>query len=175
MPQTAPSLPSSPPSELTIRPLQRAEFDKVWPMFRAIVRAGKTYSYDPATTREEAEAIWCAPEKTPFIAEVDGQPVGTFYLRPNQLGLGNHIANGGFMVVPDQVGKGYGTEMAKRMVAEARQAGYHGMQFNFVVEDNDHSLRIWQKLGFEIVGRVPDAFRHAEKGLMAVYILYRKL
>lgn len=167
--------PHSPPSELQIRPLQRTEFHKIWPMFHAIISAGKTYSYDPATTREQGEAIWFSTEKTPFIAEVDGVPVGTFYLRPNQLGLGNHVANGGFMVAPEHVGKGYGKEMGARMVEEARKAGYHGMQFNFVVEGNDHSLNIWKKLGFEIVGKVPDAFRHSEKGLTAVNILYKKL
>lgn len=162
-------------TNLTIRPLPRREFDKVWPIFEAIIRAGKTYSYSPDLSMEEARGIWCAPEKTPYVAEVDGEAVGTFYLRANQLGLGNHVANGGFMVAPEHVGKGYGTHMARHMVAEAKAAGYHGMQFNFVVEDNDHSLRIWQRLGFEIVGRVPDAFRHSEKGLTAVYILYRKL
>ncbi len=162
-------------SELTIRPLQRREFEKVWPIFHAIVSAGKTYSYSPDTTREQGEAIWFSDEKTPYIAEVDGEPVGTFYLRDNQLGLGDHVANGGFMVAPHHAGKGYGTKMGQCMVDEARRAGYHGMQFNFVVEGNEQSLRIWKNLGFDIVGTVPDAFRHAERGYTPVHILYRKL
>jgi Sortase and related acyltransferases len=160
---------------LTIRPITTEEFDLVWPIFEPIIREGKTYSYDPKLTMDEARAIWCAPEKTPFVALAGDRPVGTFYIRANQLGLGNHIANGGFMVAPGQCGKGYGTAMGEAMVKEARRLGYHGMQFNFIVQDNEPSLRIWKKLGFEIVGTVPDAMRHAEKGLMPVHILYKKL
>ncbi|MCI5049248.1 MAG: GNAT family N-acetyltransferase [Rickettsiales bacterium] len=162
-------------SEVVISPLKREEFERVWPIFHTIIGDGKTYSYDPDLTIEEARAIWCADEKTPYIAEVDGVPVGTFYLRANQLGLGNHVANGGFMVAPEHAGKGYGRQMGQRMIDEAKATGYHGMQFNFVVEDNVPSLKIWTSLGFEIVGTVPDAMRHREKGLMAVHIMYKKL
>lgn len=160
---------------LTIKPITAADFDLVWPIFEPIIRAGKTYSYDPSLTFEQSRDIWCAPEKTPFVAMVGDQAVGTFYIRANQLGLGNHIANGGFMVAPGQCGKGYGTAMGEAMVNEARRLGYHGMQFNFIVQDNMPSLSIWKKLGFDIVGTVPDAMRHAEKGLMPVHILYKKL
>lgn len=166
-------------SNLTIRQLAPGEFSLVWPVFEPIIRAGKTYSYAPDLTQEEAKAIWMAAGKTPYVAlanEGEGeQAVGTFYIRPNQLGLGDHVANGGFMVAPGQCGKGYGTAMGMRMVEEAKKLGYHAMQFNFIVEDNEPSLRIWKKLGFEIVGTVPSAFRHAEKGLMAVHIMYREL
>lgn len=160
---------------LIIRQMAKDEFDKVWPFYSAIIRAGKTYSYPPDLTFEQGRDIWFAEGKTPFIAEIDGEAVGTFYLRSNQLGLGDHVANGGFMVAPQHIGKGYGTQMGEAMVEEARKAGYHGMQFNFIVVDNEPSLRVWKKLGFEIVGTVPDAFRHSEKGLMSVHILYRKL
>ena len=160
---------------LHIRPLGRHEFDLVWPIFEPIIRAGQTYSYDPNLTKEQGAAIWMAEEKTPYVAFDGDQVVGTFYIRANQLGLGNHIANGGFMVAPGHCGKGYGTQMGERMVEEARRLGYHGMQFNFVVETNEPSRRIWEKLGFEVVGRVPDAFRHADYGLTPALILYKKL
>lgn len=160
---------------LTIRPITAEEFGLVWPIFEPIIREGKTYSYPPDMRFEQARNTWCAPEKTPFVALDGDTPVGTFYIRANQLGLGDHVANGGFMVAPGQCGKGYGTAMGAAMVEQARAMGYHGMQFNFIVQDNIPSLRIWKRLGFEIVGTVPDAFRHAEKGLMPVHILYRKL
>lgn len=160
---------------LTIQPVTPERFDLVWPIFASVIREGKTYSYDPSLTFEQGRDIWCSPEKAPFVAMVDGAAVGTFYIRANQLGLGNHIANGGFMVAPGQCGKGYGTAMGKAMVNEARKLGYHGMQFNFIVADNEPSLRIWKKLGFESIGTVPDAMRHSEKGLMPVHILYKKL
>ena len=160
---------------MKIRRLSPAEFDLVWPMFHAIVREGKTFTYDPATTYEQGKAIWFSPERTVYAAQVDGQVVGTFYLRSNQLGLGAHVGNGGFMIAPEHAGKGYGTQMGALAIEEAKKLGYHALQYNFVVEDNEPSLRVWKKLGFEVIGRVPEAFRHSEKGLTGVYILYKKL
>lgn len=158
-----------------IKPVTVDNFEMVWPIFESVVRAGTTYSYPPDLTFEQSRDIWCAEEKTPYMAINDGEVVGTFYIRANQLGLGDHVANGGFMVAPGQCGKGYGTKMGQAMVDEAKRMGYHGMQFNFIVQGNERSLRIWDKLGFDIVGTVPDAFRHAEKGLTPVHILYKKL
>lgn len=160
---------------LTIREMKADEFSLIWPIFEPIIREGKSYSYAPDLSFEQSREIWCAPEKTPFVALDAERAVGTFYLRANQLGLGDHIANGGFMVAPGQCGKGYGTAMGEAMVKEAKQRGYHGMQFNFIVQDNEPSLRIWKKLGFTVVGTVPDAFRHSEKGLMPVHIMYKAL
>ena len=158
-----------------IKPLDKSEFELIWPFFHDILKAGKTYSYDPDTTLEEGRNIWCAPEKKAYVALVDDVPVGTFYIRANQLGLGDHIANGGFMVSPNHTGKGYGREMAREMVNIAKEMGFYGMQFNFIVEDNGASLHIWKDMGFEVVGTVPDAMRHSEKGYTPVHILYRKL
>jgi ribosomal protein S18 acetylase RimI-like enzyme len=49
------------------------------------------------------------------------------------------------------------------------------MQFNFVVATNKTALRLWKDLGFEIVGRLPGAFRHSGLGFVDVYVMYRGL
>lgn len=43
---------------LIIRRAEDADFDGIWEIFRAVVAQGDTYLYDPATSREEARAIW---------------------------------------------------------------------------------------------------------------------
>jgi Acetyltransferases len=49
------------------------------------------------------------------------------------------------------------------------------MQFNFVNSTNETALRLWQRLGFRIVGTLPGAFRHSQKGLVDAYVMFRSL
>ncbi len=109
------------------------------------------------------------------VAERDGTVVGTYIVRANQPGLGSHVANAAFMVAPDARGLGVGQAMGEHCLAEAQRLGFRAMQFNFVVSTNEAAVRLWQRLGFEIVGTLPGAFRHAEKGYVAAYVMYRSL
>ena len=58
---------------------------------------------------------------------------------------------------------------------EARQRGFLGMQFNFVVSTNLAAVTLWQSLGFVIVGTLPRAFRHRDLGYVDAYVMYRSL
>ena len=120
-------------------------------------------------------AYWFSAEKYNYVAVADGAVVGTFWLKANQPGLGSHIANAAYMVSPDAKGKGVGKRMAEFSLDEARRLGFTAMQFNFVVKSNTAAVRLWQKVGFEIIGEIPDAFNHSTDGLTNAYIMYRKL
>ncbi|PYI41802.1 MAG: GNAT family N-acetyltransferase, partial [Verrucomicrobia bacterium] len=109
------------------------------------------------------------------VAEKDGTVVGTYILRPNQLGPGSHVANAAFIVASNAQGSGVGRAMAEHCLAEARQMGFRAMQFNFVVSTNAPAIHLWKQLGFKIVGTLPGAFRHPEKGYVDVHVMYRSL
>ena len=109
------------------------------------------------------------------MAEKDGRVVGTYILRPNQAGGGSHVANAAFMVAPDAQGSGVGREMAEHCLDQARRMGFCAMQFNFVVSTNVPAIHLWERLGFKIVGTLPGAFHHPEKGYVDVYVMYRSL
>jgi ribosomal protein S18 acetylase RimI-like enzyme len=79
------------------------------------------------------------------------------------------------MVAPDARGQGIGRAMGEHCVSEARRLGFRAMQYNFVVSTNEAAVRLWQKLGFEIVGNLPGAFHHPEKGYVDVYVMFRSL
>lgn len=64
---------------------------------------------------------------------------------------------------------------ARHSLTHARERGYRAMQFNFVVSTNERAVRLWQSLGFEIVGRLPGAFRHPEHGYVDVLVMYQLL
>lgn len=160
---------------LEVREIGAGEFDLVWPIFRAVVSEGDSYAYDPATTLEEARALWATPPARCFVAEDAGVAVGAYCLKPNQPGLGDHVANAGYMVAPEARGRGVAGRLCRHSLEVARRAGFLAMQFNFVAASNDVAIRLWQRHGFETVGRVPQAFRHSRLGLTDVLVMYRKL
>jgi hypothetical protein len=45
------------------------------------------------------------------------------------------------------------------------------MQFNAVVETNP-AVAFYLRLGFEIIGTVPNAFRHPTQGLVGLHVMY---
>jgi len=160
---------------LSIRPARPRDFAGIWAIFRAVVAGGDTYAYAPDTTMTEARRIWMDPPAVAFIAEQAGRIVGTYALRPNQPGLGDHVANCGYMTHPDARGRGVGSAMCEHSLAAARERGYTALQFNFVVASNEGAVRLWQKHGFEVVGLVPRAFRHRALGPVDVLIMHRAL
>jgi ribosomal protein S18 acetylase RimI-like enzyme len=168
-------MPAVDDATLSIRPARPRDFAGIWAIFRVVVAGGDTYAYAPDTTMTEARRIWMEPPAAAYIAEQAGRIVGTYALRPNQPGLGDHVANCGYMTHPDARGRGVGGAMCEHSLAAARERGYTALQFNFVVASNEGAVRLWQKHGFEVVGRVPRAFRHRALGPVDILIMHRAL
>jgi ribosomal protein S18 acetylase RimI-like enzyme len=72
-------------------------------------------------------------------------------------------------------GRGIARAMCLHSLDHARSRGYRAMQFNFVVATNERAVRLWQSLGFEIVGRLPGAFRHPAHGYVDALVMYQTL
>ncbi len=140
-----------------------------------IIREGTTYALDPGMTEAEALAYWMGRDKETFVAEEDGVVLGTYYMRPNQAGGGRHVCNCGYMTNPAAAGRGVARRMCEHSLGHARSRGYRAMQFNFVVSTNERAIRLWQSLAFEIVGRLPGAFRHPMHGYVDAFVMYRLL
>ena len=160
---------------MQIRPATNGDRDAIWNIFHEIIAAGDTYAFDPQMPREEALAYWFRADTHTYVAEEDGSVVGTYILRPNQSGPGSHVANAAFMVARDAEGAGVGRRMAEHCLTEARRTGFRAMQFNFVISTNTRAIHLWNQLGLKIVGTLPGAFRHPEKGFVDVYVMYRSL
>jgi L-amino acid N-acyltransferase YncA len=159
--------------------IRRAEDDDwagIWPIWRDTVAAGDTYVWLPGTPEEEARAAWMLPPPAEvLVVEDGGRIVATALLQPNKVGLGDHVANAGFMVDPSVAGRGVGRQLAEAVLERAGDAGYEAMQFNAVVATNDRAVRLWRSMGFEVVGRVPQGFRHARHGLVDLLLMHRRL
>jgi L-amino acid N-acyltransferase YncA len=158
-----------------IREATVANRDAIWDIFREVVAASDTYAFDPGMSRQDALGYWFQANTRTYIAESSGRILGTYLLRPNQSGGGSHVANAAFMVARDARGQGIGRAMGEHCLSEARRLGFCAMQFNFVVSTNESAIRLWEQLGFKIVGTLPGAFRHPEKAYVDVYVMYRSL
>jgi L-amino acid N-acyltransferase YncA len=149
--------------------------DAIWDIFRAVIAPGDTYVFDPHMPRKDALAYWFRSDTHTYLADSDGQLVGTYILKPNQPALGAHVANAAFMVSPTARGLGVGRLMGEHCLNEARKLGFRAMQFNFVVSTNEPAVRLWHQLGFSIVGTLPGAFCHSERGFVDAYVMFRTL
>jgi L-amino acid N-acyltransferase YncA len=158
-----------------IRPATRHDADAIWRIFHAVVAAGDTYTFPPDTPRDQAVDYFLGPGISSWVIEDEGGVIGMYKLIPNHGGLGSHVANASFMVDPSAHGKGAGRAMGDHCLDQARQAGYEAMQFNFVVSTNSAAVALWKKLGFEIVGTLPKAFRHSQRGYVDAYVMHRFL
>ena len=150
------------------------DFDAIWEIFRSVVSTGDSYIYPPETTKDGARKIWME-DTCPYIAKLDGKVVGTYLIRQNRIGLGSHVCNAAYMVDTNYRMQKIGEKMCEHSLAEAREMGYHSMQFNMVVSTNHKAIGLWMKMGFEIVGIVPQAFNHRKEGLVDAYIMHRFL
>jgi GNAT superfamily N-acetyltransferase len=160
---------------MDIREISPDEFEAVWPVFHTVIQAGDTYPYPPEMTFDEARELWMTPPARTFGAWYEGEVVGCYMIKPNQPGLGSHVANCGYMVAPSARGQGVGGTLCEHSLATAREAGFLAMQFNAVVASNVAAVNLWQKHGFVVVGRVPKAFRHAKQGLTDILVMHRFL
>ncbi len=120
-------------------------------------------------------AYWRSPGHEVFVAEDRGRVLGTYYLRANNRGGGAHVANCGYMTAQDAFGRGVARAMCAHSLERARQRGFTAMQYNFVIASNERAVKLWQSLGFKIVGSLPAAFAHPARGLVDAYVMFREL
>jgi L-amino acid N-acyltransferase YncA len=170
---------------MKIRAATKADRDAIWEIFREVIAAGETYPLERNISRKDGLAYWFQKRAHVWVAEkyMPGSDrlwrrrriVGSYSLHPNQSGGGAHVANAGFIVAKDARGEGIGRALGEHCLSEARRLGFHAMQFNFVISTNEAAVKLWEDLGMKIVGTLPRAFCHPEKGYVDVHVMYCSL
>lgn len=160
---------------MKVREAGEADHDAVWAMLEPVFRAGDTYTVDPDITREAALAYWFGPERRVFVCEDGGDLLGTYYIVRNQKGGGSHVCNCGYVTAEAARGRGVARAMLAHSLEEAPKLGFRAMQYNFVVSTNTRAVETWKRAGFEVVGRLPSAFRHPREGYVDALVMYRSL
>lgn len=160
---------------LGIRPFDEGDASSVWRILEPVIRAGETYTLPRDMSREDALAYWTGKGHSVYVAEDGHDIVGTYYLRANQQGGGNHVANCGYMVATDGQGKGVARAMCAHSLEEALRKGFKAIQFNFVVSTNERAIKLWQSFGFDVVGLLPKAFNHPKDGMVDANVMFKRL
>lgn len=165
-----------PAASLSIRRIEQADWQTVWRLLRTTFEAGDTYAFAPDSSEADIRRAWVElPAATYVACAPDGGIVGTYYIKANQPGLGSHVCNCGYVVAPDAQGQGIATAMCEHSQREAIAMGFRAMQFNLVVATNERAVRLWQRLGFSVVGTLPRAFRHLRLGYVDALVMYKEL
>jgi ribosomal protein S18 acetylase RimI-like enzyme len=162
-------------SMITVRPAGSGDADAVWKIIETTIRAGETYTLPRDMTREQALDYWFTPSNEVFVAEENGEVIGTYFLHANQKGGGAHVANCGYITSVESTGRGVARAMCAHSLDYAKTRGFRAMQFNFVVSTNQRAVKLWKSFGFEIVGRLPGAFQHPTQGYVEAFVMYREL
>ncbi|MBN3583451.1 GNAT family N-acetyltransferase [Algoriphagus aestuarii] len=148
----------------------------IWDIFSKVIQSSDTYVFEPSTPKQKLKEYWFAAYMDSFVVvDESDQTLATYIIKPNQIGLGDHIANCSYMVHPDHQGKGLGRLLCEHSIAFAKEKGYLGIQFNIVVSTNLPAVHLWKKFGFSIIGVTPKGFRHPEKGFVDTYIMFKSL
>jgi ribosomal protein S18 acetylase RimI-like enzyme len=159
----------------TVREAKVEDEDGIWRILEPMVRAGETYPLPREMKREDALAFWMGAGHEVFVAEEDGELVGTYFLKANQKAGGSHVANCGYVTAAAAQGRGIARMMCQHSLERAKARGFRGMQFNFVVSTNTNAVGLWQSCGFQIVGRLPEVFLHPRLGYVDALVMYRAL
>lgn len=160
---------------LTIRRAEISDLDDIWAIMEPIVRGGDTYALPTDMSRQDGLEYWLGPTKHTYVAIDQGEILGTYKLMPNQLGPGAHVANGSYMTHKNAREKGIARAMCAHSLVEAKNIGYAAIQFNFVVANNTAAIGLWTSMGFETIGRLPDAFDHPSDGLVDALVMFKTL
>ena len=160
---------------MLIRKATENDYDAVWEIFKQVISTGDTYVFDPETPKTDLAKHWFASYMHTFVVEDNGEILGTYIIKPNQIDLGSHIANCSYMVHANAQGKGVGGAMCKHSLEFAKEQGFKAIQFNIVVNTNEVAVKLWQKYGFQIIGIIPKGFKHLELGYVDAFIMYKEL
>jgi GNAT superfamily N-acetyltransferase len=159
---------------MTIRPFEEADWDVVRAVVEEVAAAGETYCLPPGLPDDELRAFWLSDAHT-VVAAVDGEVLGSAHMGPNRPAQGSHVGTASFMVSARARGRGVGRALGEYSVDWHRRHGYRGIQFNAVVETNAAAVRLWQSLGFTVVGTVPGAFRRPSGEYVGLHVMHLPL
>ena len=164
-------------SEPRFRPATEADWPAIWPVFQQVVTAADTYPYDPATDFAEGRRIWLAPppDQAWLITDAAETVLGTYKTGPNRAGPGSHVATASYMVAASARGRGVGRAMVVHSIGQARAGGFRGIQFNAVAASNVFAIKLYEDLGFRVIGAVPGGFRHPQQGFVDLLSMYLDL
>ncbi len=137
------------------------DHDELYTAFSRVVEAGEGFPQRHPLSREDFDDYWVNHSSALSVARFGGYLVGASYVKPNFVGRAAHIANAGYFVLEPYRGTGVGRSLVEHSLRQARRLGFDAMMFNLVFESNPVRA-MYRQLGFDEVGRIPNAVEGEE-------------
>lgn len=159
----------------TLEPFKQHDENSLYTIFREIIDSGSQFTYECNSIQEFYRQFLDSKSQVYVCHSFDKIAVGGFYIRPNFPGRSRHIANAAYIVGSKYRSRGIGTLLIKASLHIAKSLGFQAMQFNMVLSQNVIASKLYQKLGFSIIGTIPEAVRNLDGIYQDGYIMHRKL
>lgn len=159
----------------SLRLFEQKDEEKLYEIYREVVDSGSQFPYE-SNSMEEFHRHFFTPNGQVYVCHtLDGEVVGGFYLRANYSGRSSHIANAAYMISSPYRGKGIGSLLIKASLHYAKNLGFQAMQFNMVLSQNKLAVKLYEKLGFKVVGTIPEAVRNRDGTFQDGFVMHRFL
>lgn len=154
-----------PVNELSIRPATLGDARAIAQIYNHyVVTSTATFDTEPKTDGERI--VWLVSrgmEHPVLVAEIGGAVVGWGALSPyRDRPAWRHTAEVAVYVDGDHTGAGIGPKMLDKLVEAGRSAGHHVL-LSQVVSENEASLKMAQRAGFERVGTLKGVGRKFDR------------
>jgi ribosomal protein S18 acetylase RimI-like enzyme len=159
---------------VTIRRAVAGDLEAMWTIFQPLLANGDAFPFGPGFDQAAFRQHWFGSHAA-YVAEGGGELLGMYKMGANYPDHGAHVASATYAVAAGAQGKGIGRALVMHSLRQAHKEGFLAMQFNYVVSTNAAAMALYRKLGFNIAGTLPQAFRHRQLGLVDACVLHRFL
>lgn len=160
--------------EVQVRPYEKQDIPAMTAIWNRVVADGRAFPQTDPVADGEAEEFFGSFDHC-GVAVADGRIVGMYEIRPNNIGRCGHISNASYAVDPDCRNMHAGRALVSDSLIQAKNLGYRIMQFNAVVKENANARHLYESLGFNLVGIIPEGFKDLEETYHDICVYYHAL
>ena len=159
--------------QIEIRAYRNDDVPEMANIWNQVVADGIAFPQEDLLTDEEAGSFFASQTYTGVAVDADtGNVVGLYILHPNNVGRCGHICNASYAVRKDIRGAHIGEKLVKDCLAMAHEKGFRILQFNAVVASNVHAIHLYERLGFQKIGMVPEGFRMPDGSYEDIFLFH---
>jgi len=163
------------PLGLWLTPFREQDEFALHDLFKTVVESDSGFVYESSSIQEFHRQFLAPGYRCYVCRSPEGEVIGGFSIAPSFTGRASHIANAKYMVKASHRGRGIGKQLVVASLEIAKQLGFEAMQFNLVLEQHEVARKLYDKLGFRIIGQIPSAVRNRDGTYQDGLIMFREL
>ena len=158
-----------------IRDAREKDLPQMIEIFNEVIDEGVAFPWEERLNLKTGSDFFFKQDACRVAVAEDGTVLAASIVHPNAVGRSGHIANGSYAVSSKCRGQHIGNKLIRDSLQIAKNLGYRIMQFNAVVASNIHAQHVYERIGFEKIGRVEGGFRNINGEFEDMFIYVYKL